>query len=217
MRRDRGALNRVTAIGFVTDFADLGMLLPVTGLVALSFAAIGRHRVALAWLLAVAGTLAAMAVLKLLAFTLAGPLLAGSSLASSWLGTPGLGNPSGHTAAGSVFYGGLAMLVAERLGWRPLLGLLAGAAAGLVFGMTRLWLHVHSVPDVLVGGAVGLGGVLVLAWLVGWPRSEGPAKPPGLALVLTAALCGALIFHGTRLNAEGLLRSIAAEIRPAGL
>ncbi len=212
----------MAAIGFVTDFADLGMLLPVAGLIALGFTAIGRWQVVFAWLLAVAGTLAAMVVLKVMAFTLAGfapagPVPAEAWWPGSWLGAAGLGNPSGHTAAGSVFYGGLALLVGERLAWRTLLGLLTAVMAGLIFGTTRLLLGVHSVPDVLVGGLVGLAGVLLLTRLAVRRRPEGQAKVPGKALVLAVATCGALIFHGNRLNAEGLLRSIAAEIRLVSL
>jgi membrane-associated phospholipid phosphatase len=182
-------------------------VLPLAGLVALALAAIGRWRVSLAWLAAVAATLAAMAALKLLAFSLPS-WLAGAGLA------PGdLGNPSGHAAAGTICYGGLATLLWPRPARRPWPGLLAGAAAALVFGGTRLWLGVHSVPDVLTGGAVGLAGVLLLARLAG--RAAGPPVPvPGLALVLAVVLGGGLVFHGTRLYAEGLLRALAAGVLP---
>ena len=74
---------------FLTDFADLGVLLPLTALVALSLALVGMRREALAWTLAVTGTFGAMLVLKLMVFVVLG---SGS--------IRGLGNPSGHTAAG---------------------------------------------------------------------------------------------------------------------
>src|SRR4051812_50120493 len=85
---------------FLSDFADLGLVLPLAGLVALTLAALGRRREALAWCLAIPGTLGAMAVLKVLVFVVIGP--------QAWAG---LGNPSGHAASATVAYGGVAALV----------------------------------------------------------------------------------------------------------
>ncbi len=188
---------------FLTDFADLGLVLPLAALVAVSLAAVGWRREALAWSAAVAGTLAAMLALKLLAFAFAGHL------------GGGLRSPSGHTAAGTVVYAGLlALLAGRRLETRTGVALLAGAAMALLFGATRLALGWHTLPEVLVGGAVGLAGVLALARLAG-PRRPG-APAPGLALVATVALLAAVALHGHRLHAEPTLRAIAAEIRSGG-
>ena len=188
---------------FLTDFADLGLLLPLAGLVALSLAATGRRRDAFAWSLAVAGTFAAMLLLKVLFFAFAGPGAGG-----------GLRNPSGHTAAGVVVYAGLLTLLGERFAPRVPIALLAGTAFGLLFGSTRLALRVHTLPDVLVGGAVGLAGALVLAKLAGPRRPAAPAS--GRAVVAAVALLGALTLHGHKLHAEAALRSIAAEVRSGG-
>ena len=122
----------------------------------------GKRREAFAWCLAIAGTLGTMAVLKVLVFVAVGPE-AGA----------GLGNPSGHTAAGIVVYAGLLALLGERFAPRLNIALLAGPAFGLLFGLTRIELQVHTLADVLVGGAVGLGGVLVLA---GWPGRAEPMR-----------------------------------------
>src|SRR5690349_6598775 len=100
---------------FLSDFADLGLVLPLAVLVALTLAALGRGREALAWCLAVGGTLGSMAVLKVLTFLVVGP--------QAWAG---LGNPSGHTASGTVVYGGLAALVAGRLALRLPIALMSG-------------------------------------------------------------------------------------------
>src|SRR5215211_6442054 len=108
---------------FLTDFADLGLVLPVAALVALALAAVGWRREALAWSVAVAGTLAAMLVLKLAVLAYSGHLGAG------------MRSPSGHTAAGTVLYAGLlALLVGRRLGTRTGVALLAGVALALLFG-----------------------------------------------------------------------------------
>jgi membrane-associated phospholipid phosphatase len=185
---------------FLTDFADLGVLLPLTGLVALSLVLVGRRREALAWTLAITGTFGAMLVLKLLIFV---------SLGSGSI--KGLGNPSGHTAAGIVVYAGLVALVGERFAPRVPVALLAGAVFGALFGFSRWALRYHSLADVLVGGVVGLAGVLVLAWLAGPRRAGAPAS--GLAVVAAVSLLAVMTLHGTKLHAESALRSIAAEVR----
>jgi membrane-associated phospholipid phosphatase len=185
---------------FLTDFADLGLLLPLAGLVALSLALLGRRQEAFAWSLAVTGTLGTMLLLKLLLFT--------------WTGRyegPGLSNPSGHTAAGIVVYAGLLSLLGERVLPRLPLAVLAAAGIGLLVGFTRLSLEVHTLPDVLVGGAVGLAGVLSLAWLAGPRRPAAPLR--GRVVIALVALLGILAFHGQHLWAEGELRGIAAELR----
>lgn len=189
---------------FLTDFADLGLLLPLAAMVALALAAVGRRRHALAWSLAVAGTLSAMLLLKVLFFAFAGPAAAG-----------GLGNPSGHTAAGAVVYAGLLALLGERFAPRVPIALLAGAAFALLFGTTRLALGVHTLPDVLVGAAVGVAGALALAKLAG-PRRPDDAPARRSAVVAAVALVGVLALHGHRLHAEAAIRSIAAEVLSGG-
>lgn len=193
---------------FLTDFADLGVVLPVAALVALSLALLGRRREALAWTLAVTGTFAAMLSLKLLVFVVLG---SGS--------IRGLRNPSGHTAAGIVVYAGLATLLARRFASRLAVALSAGAACGALFGFSRWALRYHSFADVLVGGAVGMAGVLALAWLAKPPRAEearaggGAGGRAGMAAVAAVSLLAVLTLHGTKLHAEAALRSIAAEVR----
>ena len=191
------------ALHYLTDFADLGLMLPLTGLIALALAALGRWREALAWSLAVGGTFAAMCGLKV-AMQLWGGIAAATNLNS----------PSGHTAAGMVVYGGLLLLILGGQVSRLRLALLAGLLFGGFFGLTRLWLEVHTVEDVLVGGLVGLGGVLSLAWLTGLARPAAPVRTR--AAIAAVALLGTLVFHGHRIGAENELQAIAAEIR-AGL
>ena len=187
---------------FLTDFADLGLVLPLAALVALALAAVGWRREALAWSVAVAGTLAAMLALKLL--VLAHPGLLGA----------GMRNPSGHTAAGTVLYAGLLALGGRRLATRTTIALLAGIGMALLFGSTRVALGWHTLPEVVGGGAVGLVGAFVLARLAGPRRPD--AWAPGLAVVAAVALLAVVALHGHRLHAEPKLRAIAAEIRSGG-
>ena len=83
-------------------------------------------------------------------------------------GYASFGYPSGHAS-------GIATLVTILLvlAW-PLLGpsarrawLTAGVALVLLVGLTRIWLGVHYLSDVLGGWALGLGWTLLVALLVG--------------------------------------------------
>jgi membrane-associated phospholipid phosphatase len=185
---------------FLTDFADLAVILPLAAIVAVSLAAVGWRREALAWSVAVTGTLAAILLLKLLAFSEAGDFLDGR-----------LDSPSGHTAAGTIVYAGLLTLLGRRLATRVRIALLAGAALALLFAVTRLKVGEHSLPDVLVGAAAGLAGVLVLARLAG--ARPAAARGAGLLVVGAIVVLVAATLHGHRLRAEEALRAIAAEFR----
>ncbi len=124
-------------------------------------------------------------------------------------------SPSGHTAAGTVVYAGLlALLARRRLETRTGVALLAGAAMALLFGATRLAVGRHTLPEVLLGGAVGLAGALVLARLAGPSRAAAAAAAP--AVVAAVALLAVVALHGQRLQVEPTLRAIAAEIRSGG-
>lgn len=175
---------------FLTDFADMAVILPLCACVATGFAWAGWRRGARGWLVAMAATLGTMLVLKLVA-----------------LGCPTVGrgfSASGHTAAGAFAYGGLAALWLQRpLGrWA---GIVCGGLAAATIGVTRLVLHLHGVSEVMAGGAVGVAGVWLLL------RLAGPV-PDGLRLRLPAAACLVVLFlaHGERLPIELKLQEIVA-------
>ena len=176
---------------FLTDFADQAVMLPLALLVAAALALSGWWRGLAAWLVAVVGVLGTMAVLKYLFFACAGP----------FDGT-GIRSPSGHTAAAAVIGGGLCVLLLRgRLpGWA--LAAIPPAFA-VVFGITRLAVHVHDVPEVLLGAAVGLAGAASLVALAG-PQPALRRWPITVGAVLIAILC-----HGTRLQAEGAVHHFA--------
>lgn len=179
----------------LTNFADLAVVLPLAAVLALVLSVAGWTRGALAWLLAVGVTLALAACAKLASFAF-GP----SDLLE------GLRSASGHTAAGTILYGGLLVLVLGRSVAITIALPLAALVAGL-FGASRLALGVHSIADVLVGGGIGIIGVLLLARTAG-PR---PAGLPRFRLLLTAAVI-TLALHGHQLRAEGVLLALAAKI-----
>ena len=191
----------MTAVGFVTDFADQAVILPLAVGTAVVLALAGWWRGAIVWSLAVGGTLAAMAVLKL-----------ASSACGHLLPISGLHSPSGHTAAAGAVYGGLLAIGAERVSGHARWTLACALSLAVVIGLSRLALGVHTVTEVVVGGMVGLCGALVLAW-------QGGLPPPGLRLAPMAILALAVMaaFHGLHLPVESELRAGAGHIWPFSL
>ncbi len=182
---------------FLTDFADQAVVLPVAAVVLAALLFLRWWRGALAWAAGVAGVLATVLVLKLVVYA-CGPRM-------SWTG---LVSPSGHTAAAAVVYGGLLALLVPR-GAGTLVAALAGGGFAVAVGISRVVLHVHTVPDVIVGAVVGVAGAALLRLLAGQrPRR---LAAPWLAL---AALAAMLLFHGHRLEAETGITWLALEIWP---
>jgi len=176
---------------FVTDFADQAVMLPLALAVALALLALGWRRAALAWAACVIATFGTMLVLKL-AFAACG------SLDTSRLGT--IGSPSGHTAAGAMVYGGLAGLLLRR----GIPGaLLPAAAVAVLIGATRVWLDVHTLAEVILGGLVGCAGATAFIALAG-PRPQR-WRP---AWLLIPILLVPLLAHGRNLGAEPHIRGL---------
>ncbi len=164
------------------------MILPLVFAIGCTLAALGWVRGALAWALAVGATLALMLSLKLVAFA---------------CGPPELRSPSGHTAAAAVVLGGLAVVLG-RSGRHGRAVLLAAGVGGVLIGISRLVLGVHTAPEVALGGTVGVAGALALGRLAGAP-------PRGLQLGWLAAVSVAVIvlFHGWHLDAEPRIHRVA--------
>jgi membrane-associated phospholipid phosphatase len=186
---------------FLTDFADEAVVLPVAAVVLVALLALGWRRGALAWGFGVAGVLGVMLVLKLVTF------------ACGWrVPWTDLSSPSGHTAAAAVVYGGLLALLVRRDLGGTIIAALAGGAFALVFGLTRLALQVHTVPDVVVGAAIGVTGAVLLRHAAG----DRPARLSSPRLAIAAFFVMA-VFHGHRLEAETHIRSLALDIWPLSL
>ncbi len=185
-------------MNFLTDFADQAVILPVAAITALVLAVAGWWRGAIVWSVAVGGTLVAMMVLKL-----------GSTACGHLLPFQGLRSPSGHTAAAGAVYGGLLAICAERVTGHARWTLPCAAGVAVAIGLSRLALGVHTVPEVLLGGAVGVAGALTLTWQGGLPPSRLRLAP--LALLALAVMA---VFHGLHLPAEAALRHNASHIWP---
>ncbi len=185
-------------VEFLTDFGDLAILLPLAALVAVWLLATGAHGTGRAWLVAVGSMLVGMGLLKLV-FLSCGDQLLGSSVTS----------PSGHAAASACIYGSLALMVGRRAtGWRriaPALGaicLIAGIA------LTRLVRHDHTLPELLIGLAVGIAALRFFALMS--DRLPAPERPPNPAVLL--AVCLLVPLHGMRLPIESVLRRTAVSM-----
>ncbi len=186
---------------FLTDFADQAVVLPVAAVVLVVLLALGWRRGALAWVFGVGGVLGTMLVLKLIVF------------ACSWqFAWTDIVSPSGHTASAAVVYGGLLAMLAPGGRGGSLLAASIGGAFAVLVGLTRLAMHVHTVPDVMVGAAVGVAGAVLLRHFAG-ARPQGLSSPR-LALAVCVAIA---LFHGHRLAAETRIRALALDVWPLSL
>lgn len=179
---------------FLTDFADLAIVLPLSLLVAIWLLIFADIRIATIWLAVVLGTLSVMLLLKLATFSYAGPL--------AWVG---LKSPSGHTAAGTVTYAGLLLLCGGARLQTLRASFLVSLAFATAFGSSRLLLGFHSLADVLVGAAIGIAGtVMMVSRLQPFGFNPSVERLPALMVVASTLV---LILHGCRLPAELMLRT----------
>lgn len=186
----------LTQLQWLTDFGDQAVVLPVACAVAIFLAASRWWHGVRVWLLAMVAVLATMLVLKLM-FGACGweaPLAR-------------INSPSGHTASAAVLYGGLGALLVRRLDVAGT-GLLALALA-ILFGTTRVLLDDHTISEVVVGGAVGIAGTVMLRRLMGPPPER--LRRSGLLVVV---LVTAWAVHGRHLPAEQKIHAFAATRLP---
>jgi membrane-associated phospholipid phosphatase len=177
------------AVRFLTDFADQAVVLPLAAVVAVLLLILGWRRGAVAWVVAVCGTLGTMLLLKI-TFYACGDAASEAAIHS----------PSGHTAAAAVTYGGLATL----FGFPPPVALAVAAGSAVAFGISRLVLGFHNLHEVLLGGVIGIAGAAVLAFIAGRP-------PPRLhhATLVAALVIGLVLFHGAHVHAESAIGRLA--------
>jgi membrane-associated phospholipid phosphatase len=183
----------------VTDCGDSAVTLPLALLVLLFLAVARERRLALLWLLAVAGCGAVIGVLKIV-----------FGACTSRLGFLEIVSPSGHTAMSTAIYVSLALLIGTALsaGRRPLVWLVAALLVAAI-AVSRIVLHFHDAPEVVVGLAVGLGAAGFFA--VRLRREPAPCLPiPWLAL---GGLAVVVVMHGTRWMIEPAVHDLAWNFR----
>ncbi len=180
------------------DCADQAVILPLAVAVGMLLRLAGWRRGGLAWGVAVAATLGLMLLLKL------------ALIACGWrlLGLP-VTSPSGDTASATIVYGGMIGLAAPRWGLpvRLAAALAAALAVAVAFGSSLVVLRIHTMADVLLGGAAGLAGVALLAGLAGEPPRASAWRRRGLLAVAVVAVN--LLQHGRHLQAEPVIRGLA--------
>ncbi|KAB7740727.1 phosphatase PAP2 family protein [Parvibaculum sedimenti] len=182
---------------FITAFGDQAVILPFAITVAIVLAAARARRAALIWCIALAASLGGSLIAKIV-FISCGHLLPALDIRS----------PSGHTTAAIAAYGGFAALWAQlaRARWTRAL-FIAGALAGCGgIAASRILLHMHSAPEVLLGALIGLAAPIIL-YRVEPPASEPRPRPTLLLLLLP--LCLVFILRGTTLPIESRIDQLS--------
>lgn len=173
---------------FLTDFADQAVIIPLVLAVAAALFAQGWRRGAIVWLAAVGATFAVTLGFKLI-FLGCSPLF----------GPLDVHSPSGHVAAATVVAGGLtALFTRSRANILPV-----AMVTAVVIGISRVVLHMHSVPEVMIGAVIGLCGAAAMH------RSSAPPSRLRIAPLLGVTVVVAVLFHGMHLPAEAAIRHTA--------
>lgn len=181
----------------VTQFGDLAVLLPLVVTLAAALLLSDGHRASAYLLVALAGCLALMGLLKLFFLSCGGAL--GLAIAS----------PSGHAAASTFVLGSVCVVVTLQLrGLQRIIIFAATVAAIIAIDVSRVVLGAHSIIEVLIGTAVG---ALCLA-LFALPYAGLPRQSLKLGWLGCGALLAALVLHGCHLPIEELLRQSATTI-----
>jgi membrane-associated phospholipid phosphatase len=181
-----------TLIQAITNCGDLAILLPIACVLTIWTALIRKPIILKWWLVALALCIGGTGLLKI--FFFACPPLAD------------LHSPSGHTSFSTLVYGTLTLAVASAMqDWRRWLAVLAGSAFVLAIAVSRIVVHAHSIPEVILGSVLGLAALslLVAAYL---------REPPGktyLAPLITVSVLLVVFLNGHEVRAEELLHHIA--------
>ena len=92
----------------------------------------------------------------------------------------GFSFPSGHAFASTVFYGMMVVLVWHLTDrpWVRALASVLGAGVIVAVGLSRVYLNVHYLTDVLAGWSVGLAWLIASVLLIDWveQRRVGSAE-----------------------------------------
>ena len=180
---------------FITDCGDSAVTVPLALLVFVFLFAAGQQRLACFWAIAIGGAAVVIGTLKLV-FGACGAGIPGNHIVS----------PSGHTAMSTAVYGALALAVGSRLPSSRRYAIYAAAgAAAIGIALSRVVLHEHNVPEIIVGWIVGAGAVALFAAALG--RQAAPPLPLGW-MVLCGVILVALL-HGTRWHVEPAVRRLA--------
>ena len=184
---------------FITDFGDTAVTVPLAVLMTAFLLAAKAWRLAVGWAVAITICAGVIGGLKIVLGTCF-HAIAGM----------GLSSPSGHTAMSTVVYGSLALLVRGRFPARLRYPIYLGTTLAVVaIAASRVVLHEHNLPEIVIGFAVGAAAVALFASL------SGRHEPPNLPL-RWLAVCGLVLvaaLHGTRWQIEPVLHRLAEWFR----
>ncbi len=139
---------------------------------------------AIYWTIALIGARACVLVLKY--------GLARGRPASIYGGVESFSFPSGHATSSMVTYGFLAFLLCVRQPWRVRIPVLAVTATVVVaIGLSRLYLGMHWLSDVVAGYALGMAWIVMLATAYLTLHVPARLSPAPLAGVAAAAALAA--------------------------
>ncbi len=187
-------------MGTVTDFGDLAVVLPTAGVALVWLCGGERWQTARWWLASVSGCILTVILLKL-------------ALEKGHLGISiaGLDSPSGHTAASTMVYGSIAILLGlEMTGWWRGLMIVLGGIVVAAIAATRFYIGGHTLLEVVAGLSIGAAWA-ALFFGYGY-RREGRVGAHVLALLLPAAGI-ALATHGLHMPVS---RAAAFSLLPPG-
>jgi membrane-associated phospholipid phosphatase len=182
----------------LSSLADAALLLPAAIVLLLYFAVAGHFAAARVWGVALVACGLITLASKLLLHA-CGPSLTGYAVLS----------PSGHASLATVFYGGLAILVAQgRPAWQRAALALATAMLLLLVGVSRVRTGAHTPLEVVLGLAIGCACV-ALFWLLHRLQGRPALSPLPLAIGFLVALA---LLGGRHLSAEPYIRGVAARL-----
>jgi membrane-associated phospholipid phosphatase len=187
-----------TIIQVITDCGDLAILLPIACVLTVWAALVGARGIFKWWLAALAICVGGTGLLKIYFF--ACPPLAN------------LHSPSGHSSLSTLVYGTLTLAVASSMqDWRRWLAVIAGALLVFAIAVSRIVVHAHSIPEVILGSILGL---VALSLVVTAYLREAPTKTY-LAPLVTVSVMLAILLNGHELRAEELLHHMAVYLNIA--
>lgn len=175
----------------ITNMGDTGVILPLSALLPVLLAYFETPRMAWLFLRALFCCLGLMTALKLLFLSCGGV----------W--HLDVLSPSGHTALTVFFYGTLACVIGAHSGrlLRIATALMSIPLIVLV-GISRVVLTAHTVPEVLIGAAVGAATAALFAY----PYLNAPHPPVRKRWMLIVLAPVFLLTYGTVLPAEKMIR-----------
>ena len=189
-------LSTVQIAGAITNFGDAAVLLLLSALIAAWLLWSSGRRASLLWCGAVVFCTGMTAVLK--TYFAACPV-------SSWQ----MLSPSGHTSFSTLVYGGAALSLAagpDRRRWQRLLLLGLALAWALAIGWSRVVIHAHSGPEVMLGLLIGGASLLVYGVL---DTADSRRRFPPLLGVGLAMLMLLVVSQERGFNLESLFQNLA--------